>query len=169
MPTDRERIIWKLVTDLPITKTEEAIEKLHWYSLRWKIETFHKVLKSGCRAESLKLRTADRLSNLIAIFCIVSWRIFWMTMIARLSPNAQPELAFTKEELEVLDAVPNNKPNNNIQNKTLFYYLNKVARLGGYMNRASDPPPGNIVMWRGLSKLADIRFGFNMAIEMTCG
>jgi hypothetical protein len=92
-----------------------------------------------------------------------------MTMIARLSPNAQPELAFTKEELEVLDAVPNNKPNINMQNKTLFYYLNKVARLGGYMNRASDPPPGNIVMWRGLSKLADIRFGFNMAMEMTCG
>ena len=59
----------------------------------------------------LKLSTAERLTNLIAIFCIVSWRIFWMTMIARLSPNAQPELAFTKEELEVLDAMLNNKPN----------------------------------------------------------
>jgi len=168
IPTDRERIIWKLVTDLPITKTEEAIEKLHWYSFRWKIETFHKILKSGCRAESLKLRTAERLTNLIAIFCIVSWRIFWMTMIARLSPNAQPELAFTKEELEVLDAMPNNKPNS-IQNKSLSYYLNKVARLGGYMNRALDSPPGNIVMWRGLSKLADIRLGFNMSMKMTYG
>jgi len=169
IPTDRERIIWKLVTDLPITKAQEAIEKLHWYSLRWKIETFHKILKSGCRAESLKLRTAERLSNLIAIFCIVSWRIFWMTMIARVSPNAQPEIAFTQEELEVLDAAPNNRPNNNMQNKTLSYYLNKVARLGGYMNRALDQPPGNIVMWRGLSKLADIRLGFNMAKKMTCG
>lgn len=129
IPTDRERIIWKLVTDLAITNTEEAIEKLYWYSLRWKIETFHKILKSGCRAESLKLRTAERLNNLIAIFCIVSWRIFWMTMIARLAPNAQPELALTKEELEVLDALLNNKPNNNIQNKTLSYYLNKIARL----------------------------------------
>jgi hypothetical protein len=168
-PIDRERIIWKLVTDLPITNTEEAIEKLHWYSLRWKIETFHKILKSGCRAESLKLRTAERLSNLIAIFCIVSWRIFWMTMIARLSPNAQPELALTKEELEVLDALPNNRPNDNIQNKTLSYYLNKVARLGGYMGRTLDPPPGNIVMWRGLSKLANLRLGFNMAMKMTCG
>lgn len=169
IPTDREKIIWKLVTDLPITKTEEAIEKLHWYSLRWKIETFHKILKSGCRAESLKLRTADRLSNLIAIYCIVSWRIFWMTMVARLSPNAKPELAFTKKELEVLDAVPNNKFNGNVQNKSLYHYLNKVAKLGGYMNRTSDPPPGNMIMWRGLSKLADIKIGFNMAMKMTCG
>jgi len=92
-----------------------------------------------------------------------------MTMIARLSPNAQPELALTKEELEVLDALPNNRPNDNIQNKTLSYYLNKVARLGGYMGRTLDPPPGNIVMWRGLSKLANLRLGFNMAMKMTCG
>ena len=50
-----------------------------------------------------------------------------------------------------------------------YYYLNKVAKLGGYMNRALDPPPGNMVMWRGFSKLSDIRFGFNMAMKMTCG
>ncbi|WP_415270366.1 transposase [Enterobacter cloacae] len=29
----------------------EATEKLEWYSHRWKIETFHKVMKSGCQAE----------------------------------------------------------------------------------------------------------------------
>lgn len=58
-----------------------------------------------------------------------------MTMIAvSVSPNAQPDLAFTKEELEILDAALNNKPNKNIQNKTLPYYLNKVTRLGGYIN-----------------------------------
>jgi len=37
------------------------------------------------------------------------------------------------------------------------------------MDRASDPPPGNLVMWRGLSKLADIILGFNIAMKMTCG
>jgi hypothetical protein len=33
---------------------------LEWYSLRWKIETFHKIMKSGRRAEESKLRTAER-------------------------------------------------------------------------------------------------------------
>ena len=74
--TSREKITWKLITDLPVTTIDEAIEKLDWYALRWKIETFHKILKSGCRVESLKLRTEARLNNIIAIFCIVSWRIF---------------------------------------------------------------------------------------------
>ena len=35
------------------------------------------------------------------------------------------------------------------------------------MNRALDSPPGNIVMWRRLSKLTDIRLGFNMSMKMT--
>ncbi len=45
----------------------------------WKIEVFHKILKSGCRTEDAKLRTADCLANLVALFCIVSWRVLWMT------------------------------------------------------------------------------------------
>ena len=57
-PKGREPIDWKLVTDLPIKSRKEAIEKLNWYAMRWKIETFHKILKSGCRVEDVKLPTA---------------------------------------------------------------------------------------------------------------
>jgi hypothetical protein len=170
IPDNRERIFWKLITDLDITSQEEAIEKLDWYSLRWKIETFHKILKSGCKAESLKLRTAERLNKMIAIFCIVSWRIFWMTIIGRLSPNAPPEVALTKEEIQLIDRLNNkDKLLGNSKTETLSYYLNKIAILGGYMNRTSDPPPGNIIMWRGLSRLSDMRLGLRIGVEMTCG
>jgi hypothetical protein len=60
-PTNREAVEWKLITDLPVDSFEAAIEKLDWYSRRWKIEVFHKILKSGCKAEESKLRTADRI------------------------------------------------------------------------------------------------------------
>lgn len=50
-PWGRDPIAWKLVTNLPIHTRSEAIEKLTWYARRGKIETFHKVLKSGCQAE----------------------------------------------------------------------------------------------------------------------
>jgi hypothetical protein len=39
----------------------------------------------------------------------------------------------------------------------------KIAKLGGYLGRANDQAPGNIVMWRGLSRLADIIIGFDIA------
>ena len=75
-PVGRPRIDWKLITNLPIDSHDDAVEKLRWYAMRWKIEVFHKILKSGCRAEQARLRTAERLVRLIAVFCILSWRVF---------------------------------------------------------------------------------------------
>ncbi|WP_292589650.1 transposase DNA-binding-containing protein [Mesorhizobium sp.] len=33
-PTDRDRVDWRLVTNLPVHSAEQAIEKLSWYALR---------------------------------------------------------------------------------------------------------------------------------------
>ncbi len=156
--------MWKLLTDLPVTSLSGAIEKLNWYAMRWKIELFHKILKSGCKAESSKLRTANRIANLIAIFCILSWRIFWMTMLNRTLPNAASTLALTEIEIKLLDNLINN--NGTKKKRKLSDYLISIAKLGGYLARNSDAPPGNIVMWRGLTRLIDIELGFNMALKI---
>jgi hypothetical protein len=118
-PKGRDRIDWKLITDLPIRSREEAIEKLNWYAMRWKIETFHKILKSGFRAEEVRLRTAERIVNLIAILCILSWRVFWMTMGNRSMPDASPEIALTSTELYLLDQLVPDRPGPVPPNSTL--------------------------------------------------
>jgi hypothetical protein len=158
-PKNRKKIEWKLITDLPVQSRQDAIEKLKWYALRWKIEVFHKILKSGCKAEESKLRTAQRLANLIAVFCILSWRVFWMTMLNRSAPTALPDLALTATEIGLLDHLVKDKDRQSPRRRTLSNYLIKIARLGGYLARANDPPPGNTVMWRGLSRLTDIELG----------
>jgi hypothetical protein len=136
-PKNRKKIDWKLITDLPVGSRTDAVEKLEWYALRWKIEVFHKILKSGCKAEESKLRTAQRLTNLISLFCILSWWVFWMTMLNRSAPDALPTLALTATEIGVLDRLVNDKPK--ARQKTLSNYLIKIARLGGYLARASRP------------------------------
>jgi hypothetical protein len=165
-PKGREPIDWKLVTNLPVRSRKEAIEKLNWYAMRWKIETFHKILKSGCKAEEVKLRTAERLVNLIAIFCLLSWRIFWMTMLSRAQPDAAPELALTATEIYLLDELVSDTSQAKSAGNTVSVYLIKLARLGGYLARAKDPPPGNIVMWRGMSRLTDIQLGFILGTQL---
>jgi hypothetical protein len=164
-PKNRDRIEWKLLTDLPVETPAEAIEKLRWYALRWKIEVFHKILKSGCRVEESGLRTAERLVRLVAVCCILSWRIFWMTMINRTQPEAAPTIALTQLELELLDRLFPEKR----KAKTgpdLGTYLVRIARLGGYLARAGDPVPGNIVMWRGLARLTDLTLGYAIASKL---
>jgi hypothetical protein len=158
---DRDPIDWKLVTDLPVTNRYEAIEKLDWYSMRWKIETFHKVMKSGCKAEESKLRSAERLTNLMAIFCIIAWRVFWLCMINRISPGSTAKTVFTETEMRLLDHLISAK--NKSQKKTIKKYLTLLAKLGGYLDRSHDPPPGNMVVWRGFRRLTDIHLGFSLA------
>jgi hypothetical protein len=164
-PQGRERIDWKLITNLPIRNRREAVAKLEWYALRWKIETFHKVLKSGCRAEALRLRTAGRLANVIAVFCILAWRIFWMSMVSRAAPTAPAALAFTDTEQRLLDRLVPNRPHP-ARRAHIARYVTKLAQLGGYLGRARDAPPGNMVVWRGLARLTDIELGFSLWAEV---
>lgn len=90
-PPDRAPIDWKLVTNLPVDDLSGAVEKLGWYALRWKAEVFHKVMKSGCRAEEARLETAERLTKFLALIAVVSWRIFFVTMSGRANPDAAPD------------------------------------------------------------------------------
>jgi hypothetical protein len=165
-PQDRDRIDWKLITDLPIQSRKEAIEKLRWYAMRWKIETFHKILKSGFKAEEVKLRAAERIVNLISIFCVLSWRVFWLTTLNRTNPEATAELAFTPTEMYVLDQLVKDNPHHSLSGPTLSLYLTKLAQLGGYLARTKDPPPGNMVMWRGITRLTDIQLGFILGAKL---
>jgi hypothetical protein len=165
-PRGRDPIEWKLITNLPINSRADAIEKLQWYALRWKIETFHKILKSGCQAEQSKLRTAERLVNLLAMFCILSWRIFWLTMLNRMTQSAKPTLAFTHLEIDLLNRLAADRQSAGVRRSpTIQSCLRQLARLGGYLDRARDPPPGNTVIWRGMSRLSDIAFGFQLAAQ----
>ncbi|MCP1556688.1 UNVERIFIED_ORG: hypothetical protein M2438_005365 [Methylobacterium sp. SuP10 SLI 274] len=159
-PKDRPAIDWRLITDLPVDDPDQAVEKLRWYARRWKIEVFHHILKTGCRAEDARLRTAERLVKLIAVFCILAWRVFWTTMVGRAAPGADPRLAVTAAEIALLDRLV---PDRAAGGRTLSAYVVKVARLGGYLARSRDPPPGNLVMWRGFARLADIMLGATFA------
>jgi len=104
--------------------------------------------------------------NLIAIFCIIGWRVFWLTMLRRAEPDLPPAAALDTVELRLLDELAKTKPAATSRKATVSDYIIKIARLGGYLNRASDPPPGNLVMWRGLSKLNDIHLGFLLAAKL---
>jgi hypothetical protein len=168
-PGGRAPVFWKLITNLPVATHADAVHKLEWYALRWKIETFFRTLKTGCRIEELRLATADRLANCIALCCVVAWRVTWLTMLNREMPTANPAAIFTEDERNLLEnATPQRKrqtPHN------LKFYIRALARLGGYLDRASDPPPGTTVIWRGFSRLADLVEGARIATSPlgTCG
>lgn len=58
---------WFLLTTVDIVTAQDAEQCLRWYCLRWRIEDWHRVLKSVCRVEKLAHETAERLRRAIAI------------------------------------------------------------------------------------------------------
>lgn len=81
-----EPLDWRLLTTCAVTTAEQALERVAWYTCRWTIEVWHKVLKSGCRIEARQLETADRLRRCLAVYSVVAWRILWATLLARADP-----------------------------------------------------------------------------------
>lgn len=155
-PVDREAINWNLVSNMLTTSDRKIWEMVGWYKQRWTIEIFFKILKTICKAEDSKLRASERLARYIAILCIMSWRIHWMTMMAREEGPSGVKATFSKLEVSILDAVIPERKTKKKESSAQFY-LTKVAKLGGYLARASDPPPGPLVIWRGLMKLNDFQ------------
>ncbi len=87
-----------------------------------------------------------------------------MTMLNRAGSGMSAGHVFSKIERQLLDhLVPDRPVNRAVKKISLSSYITKLARLGGYLARADDPPPSNKVMWRGLSRLTDIELGFNAA------
>lgn len=162
-PAGVEPVRWLLLTTLVVDSLEAAKQLILWYGFRWLVERYHYVLKSGCHIEKLQLETADRIQRALATYCIVAWRLLWLTYEARRHPDAPCSGALSDEEWHCLfhathpsTALPEHLP-------SLHEAVRWIAQLGGFLGRKRDGEPGVKTIWRGLRRLADIMIGWTMA------
>lgn len=155
-PKGEEPIEWLLATSLPLETAEDVLEKIKWYSFRWNIEVFHKVLKSGCGIEKSHLRHGDRLKKYIALLSVIGWRLFWLARVGRSHPNLPCTIILESHEWQALHfwirktfQVPSKPPT--LEQATVW-----IAKLGGFKARKSDGHPGIISLWRGWNELKNL-------------
>ncbi len=158
-PIGEEPIHWMLTTTLHVTNAEEAIEKVVWYMYRWRIERFHYVLKTGAfNVEKLQFETFPRFKKAIAMFSIVAWRILFTLYTAREHPHDDASILFSKEELVALCY----KEKKSKQTMTIQEAVKALAKLGGYLARNHDGPPGVKTLWLGFQALQFILYGMSV-------
>lgn len=155
-PEGIEPLSWMLLTTLMVTCAEEALQVIDFYAVRWCIEVFHRILKSGCRIEKRQLETFERLRNCLALASLVAWRTQLLTMLGRQMPDLPCDVVFEEYEWKALycfvyeTTQPPEKP------PRLADAVMWVAQLGGFLARKSDGYPGPMVVWRGLHELTAI-------------
>ena len=155
-PEGTKPIEWLLLTTLAVETLADAQRAVTWYSYRWRIERLHFTLKSGGGCfEDLQLETRERLERAVALYSVVAWRLLWMTYQVRLDPDQAPSVAFSPNEIEVLErVVAAQNPRRSVdQPLTLRDAVRAMAKLGGFLGRKSDGEPGVKTLWRGYRQL----------------
>jgi hypothetical protein len=155
-PPKGEAIEWLLLTTVPTQTADDAIERVHWYTCRWTIEVWHRVLKTGCRIESRQLETVERLAVALTLYSIIAWRILYATMLARTAPDLPCTVVLNKEEWQALYCNIKRVSEPISTPPSLAEAVLWIAKLGGFLARKGDGAPGPHVLWRGFQHLPHI-------------
>jgi len=152
-PANEEPIRWILYTTLPISSVVEIQRVLSTYALRWQIELYFKTLKTGLGIEKLKYETLDRYLTALSLLMIVGWRVEMLKGASRFDPESSCEKYFERVDwvpahmvLHPEEPLPQTPP-------TISEFMLMVARLGGYINKKGQGPPGSMTIWRGLRRI----------------
>lgn len=159
-PAGDEPVEWLLITTLPIDTDEQVRTIIQYYTVRWMIEVFFRVLKSGCRVEERRFERVDRLERCLAVLLIVAWRTLYLCRLGRSCPDLDCEAVFEPSEwksvwMVIHRASPPAKP------PRLADMIRLIAQLGGYVNRPDrEDPPGPQTVWLGLQRMHDLAWGW---------
>jgi hypothetical protein len=145
-PPQATPLHWLLLTTIQVVSVKQALKCIRWYCRRWRIEEWHRVLKSGCKIEAHQNHSAEALLRAIALDAIIAWRIMLLALLGREQPGLPCDLIFNSDECEVLKLLAPKK------SSTLGEALIVIAQLGGYLNRKCDGNPGYEVLWKGYAQ-----------------
>jgi hypothetical protein len=149
-PAGQKPIRWVLYSDTPVTSEAEANEIVEYYEQRWRIEEFHKVLKTGCRIEYRQFQTAERLERMVAVSSIVATRLLQLKTAARETPERPARELVPPRWTKILLTLRNRPDTPDL---TIHEFVRHMACLGGFLGRKGDGEPGWITLWRGYTKL----------------
>jgi len=154
-PEGEVAVEWLLVTTLPIDTVEQVRQVVEFYTVRWLIEVFFRVYKSGCRVEERRFEQIERHLACAAVYLIVAWRVLYVCRLGRQVPDIDCEALFEPAEWKSVWVVVHRQPPPQTKPK-LALMLALVAQLGGYVNRPNrKDPPGVQTIWLGLQRMYD--------------
>ena len=159
-PADEVPLEWLLVTTLPIDDAAQVQQIVQWYSVRFLIEVFFRVLKSGCRVEERRFEHIDRLLPCVAVYLIVAWRTLMVCRLGRSLPDLGCETLFEPAEWKSVWMVMKQEPPPATP-PALGVMVRLMAQLGGYVSYPNRrDPPGPQTVWLGLQRSRDLAWAW---------
>ena len=131
-PKGVEPIEWMLLTQVAVQSYDDAIQIIGWYKMRWHIENYHRVLKSGCQVESCQLESKARLDRYLALMSVLAWRIYWMSRASRTRPESSCDEFLAPHEWKALYCRMKNTRKAPAKPPSVYQAIRWIAQLGGF-------------------------------------
>jgi hypothetical protein len=163
-PPGVEPVEWLLLTDLPIDTDDDVLRIVDYYTCRWQIEIYFRVLKSGCKVEESQLETAARFEPYLALCLIVAWRVMHVMMLGRDCPDWPCDLALEEDEWQAVYATVRKQPPP-AEPPSMQTMVRLIGSLGGWLGRKCDGEPGPKAMWVGMQRMTDLALGWRACAE----
>jgi hypothetical protein len=97
-----------------------------------------------------------QLTLMLALDLIVASHLLGLTKAARDNPEQAASTWLERDQWEALYCYIQKTHEPPSEVPSLKVAVDWIARLGGYLNRKCDGPPGAQVLWRGMRRLEDI-------------
>lgn len=151
-PAIKEPIEWILITSVPTSTVEDALERVRWYTCRWLVEDYHQCLKTGCAIEKSQLDHGADIERLLGFLGPIAGRLLQLRNLARSLPETQAIIYIDPLVIQVLQL---RLPKLAGKSLTLAEFWQAVAQLGGHLGRRRDGPPGWRTIWHGWNRLSE--------------
>ena len=159
-PKGASPVHWLLLTTLPVADFDAARECVRYYTLRWLIERYHFALKSCCRFEDSQLHTRAGLERLLALHCIVAWRLLWITYASRTVAQLPCTVAYTTLEWQLLWRAQQGDKPLPATPPSLKQAVHWTAALGSFSSSKGEPGVKRLTL--GLIRLQNMVFGVRL-------
>jgi hypothetical protein len=152
----RSKIEWILFTNGEIRTAADARDAVRRYTLRWRVEDFHKTWKSGvCRIEDSQLRSPSAVIKWATILAAVATRTERLRRRFREEPDAPASIELDADEIEALVFLKSEGLSRPVSAKglTISQATRWIADLGGYVGARGSGLPGATTIARGLERV----------------
>jgi transposase len=156
---EKKKAVWYLLTDLPVGKQFSASKIVDFYALRWQIERFHYVLKSGAlNVEKLQFSDINTLCNALTFYGVVAWQLLTISVLSK-NEDVVADTVFDKHEIDLLERLSGKKVT------TLIVALQVLAGLIGFKPTKKYPYPGVKILVQAFERFHFIKVGAEAAMK----
>ncbi len=138
-PLGEEPVEWTLLTNEPISTSEEIEAIVDHYRARWRIEELFKALKSGCAIERRQLTDLDGLLRALSFFAMIAWRLLAMRVLARADSTIRAATLFDAQDVAVVRFLAHRRKHALSPEPTMREVMLAFASIGGHLKRNGEP------------------------------